>query len=159
MNSRKQILDSYWIREIDGEFIMNSLQGKCIRCDLTQFHYGFVIFFHPLNSLSLSRIHYLFREFTISFPNSLWILSLFSEFTINSLSIWQIHYGSIIVFGELTLNFTISFANSIWIHNFFRVFTLNLLSRSRLQYVVPDQLFWRTNFEFTISLANSLWIH
>ena len=121
-----------------------------------------------MHTLSFSRILYGFSnfsrilfEFTISFANSLWILYLYREFTINSLSIWQIHHGSIIFSAELTLNSLslsrihygfinlsridpelLFFANLLWILNLFREFTMNSL------------IFSRILFEFTISFAN-----
>ena len=60
----------------------------------------------------------------------------FSEFTLNSLSVSRIHYGSIFVF-----------ANSLWICYLFRYLTFNSLSIS-----------WN-NYLFTIFSANSLLIH
>ena len=80
-------------------------------------------------------------DFTISFPNSLWILSLLSD------SLW-IHY----LFGELS---------SSWIHYEFLIFFANSLSiHYRFGEFTMDQLFFsRTYFKFTISLVNLLGIH
>ena len=56
-----------------------------------------------MNSLSVTRIYYLFRDFTS-----------------NSSSFWQIHY-----------EYTIDFANSLWIHYLIPEINIKLLSSSR----------------------------
>jgi hypothetical protein len=157
-------------------------------------HYEFLIFFanllsihYPIGNFTTDQLFFsrTYFEFTISFAYSLWILYLFREFTINSLSHWQIHYGSIIFFANF--EFTISFGYSLWILYLFREFTINSLSQWQIHFGsiiffanLRDSLFVREftlyllslsriyygsiNFslidpEYTISFANSLSIH
>ena len=100
--------------------------------------------------LDVSRIHY---EFTIYFTISLWIHSLFREYTINSVSFSQAHFqftiesriycefpnnfaiilnltiffANLLSISRKCLEFTICFAITLWIHYRFREFTMNSL--------------------------------
>jgi len=98
--------------------------------------------------LFVSRTYF---EFTIFFVNSLgihlfvaygpWIYYSFREFTLNSLSLPRIQYGSI--------NF---FAYLLWIHYFFRVYTMDPLSYSPFRYTICiaiDPLFQQNYSLFT----------
>ena len=110
------------------------------------------------NSLSLSRIHYLFPGFTIYLANLLWIHYLFREYTMaslinrvlthNVLFLPRIYYGFFIfianslsihyLFGKFTMDQLFFWRTSLWIHYFFRVFTLNLLYLSRIHHGSMD---------------------
>ena len=90
--------------------------------------------------LSVSRLHFIFREFTIDslfysrihFESSIF----FRELSMNSLSLSRINYNNLIVIAKL-----------LWILYLFCEFTLNSLS------------FLRINYEVTIIFVNKLWIH
>ena len=106
--------------------------------------------------LSISRIHYLFRKFTInqlSFSpvhlyitiysaNSLWIFYQFCELTLKQISITRINYWSTLFFEN---------SLSIWPINFdFAIFFANL----------PLRIYYlRINYSSTIFFANLLWIY
>ena len=81
----------------------------------SRFYYKSIIYFAIFPRIHyLLWIHFIFREFTISFAISLWIQYLIPEITMNVLfsakSIW-IHYR----LRDFTMNSLFEF--TIWIHN------------------------------------------
>ena len=126
-------VNSKWIEYLFHEFTINKLSTSWMNYAFTMkdlsfalFPYRSIILFenwpwiticpriHYLlrwkttNSLSFSRIHHLFRGFTIFLANSLWIYFVFRD------SLWI-------------------FAKFLLIHYLFREFTINGLSTSRIQ--------------------------
>ena len=71
---------------------------------------------YTFNSLYISRIHYLWHEFTM-----------------NSMTFSHTHY-EFTIFSRVYYWFTIFIVDSSWIHLVFREFTINLLSISRIYY-------------------------
>jgi len=107
----------------------------------SRINFEFTIYFEKL-----LWSHCLFCEFTI---NQLSILQIHNEFTINQLSILQIHNEYTICF-EISLfinnsfrEFTICIGNSLYINNHLRGFGLNQLSVSRIYY-------WFREFNFNL---------
>ena len=130
------IFDAYipWIHYPFCELEMKSLSFSLS-------YYEFTVCF--ANLLSLTRIHYLFGEFTMNFReitiNSLFFSRIYYKFTVFIVNLVRIHFifpeFTIISVGALRINFefTIHFANSLWIHSFF-------------------------HYRFTIYFSNLLWI-
>ena len=108
------------------------------------------------------------------FPNSLWILSLFGEFTMESLSILRTYFEFTISFAN-SLGIHYFFANSLWIYCLFREFTMALLiyriftldliflsrihSQSIIFFANEFTIFSWTHYESINFFAYSLWIH
>ena len=122
---------------------------------------------------------YTFCEFALnplsSIANFIWIQYLFQKFTINRISVSQIHYFSrfqwkFIIFFANSLSFsrifyklTIYFAISFWIHYLFRKITvcfanspwIHFFPRNHYEYTI---LSWN-KYKFTICFAISMLIH
>ena len=141
-----------WELELDStiffcEFTMNSLWSHY---ETTMKHYETL----SMNSLSASRIHYLFHEFildplssspnhyefTICFANYLWIFYLLRDFSLNPLSFSRIRYLlrgftlNLFYFRGVSIN-SLSFS---WIHILFREFTIFFVFSLWIHYLFRD---------------------
>ena len=149
---------------------INFFESTIFNANSVWIHYPIPEF--PINPLSVSRIHFLFRgfnlnllflrenyKFTICFTNNLWIIYIICKFTMNpdestifyrkfnmnTLSISQIHY-----------EYNICFAN----HFLFWKFTINTKTVAQIHYFSAIPVGIHHLFrEFTIRFANFLWIH
>ena len=121
--------------------------------------------YFTMHTLSVSRIHYQYREFTLLLANSLWIyLVFYNSFWIftNLLSIERIHFECSINSLRLDIIWMVSH-NAIEIG--IRWLTLSFCEPSKLYLVLVFRLFpmdllsfsW-IHYEFTIFFANLLWI-
>ena len=115
---------------------------------------------YSLNS-SFSRIHCLFRKFTLNplFSGKLlWIDYLLRDY---SPSIHYLFCGT--TMNSLWNHFE-TIMKSLWIHYLFRHFSLNWLSFSRIHYLFREFTlnplsFFLNYYEFTIAFTLSLWKH
>ena len=142
---------------------MNSLSfsRKCNEFTLSLFRY------YSINSLSVLRIHYLFREFTMNLHDFSQFTLNFRVVTMNSLSFSRIHYKLIIfirnsvrihLIFRIHYDSSLCFAYILWIYYLLNEFTLNSLW---IHLVIRYFLLWiyffsLINYEFTIFFANSL---
>ena len=123
----------------------------------SRFHYEYTICFE-----NFLWIHYLLCDFSLNSILISGIQYLFREFTLNP------------IFNEITYRFTIFFAISIWIHylipqnhykyTIFREINLDSLSASQFHFEFTiffsnSLLALRISYEFTICFAISLGIH
>ena len=122
-----------------------------------------------------SRIHYLFREFTLDllsftrnhgeftiiFTLSMWIQYLLCDFTPNQLSISRFHYEltlSSLSVSRISYKFTICFAILLWIHHRFCEITIESLFILWIYYIPKIILVdsaW-INYFFLESFLNSI---